>query len=345
MDRKPKHHGLVGESAAFLEMMATLDKIAAYDIAVLITGETGSGKELAARAIHYRSARHDKPFIPVNCGAVPDYLIENELFGHSRGAYTDARQDQPGLVAQAEGGTLFLDEVDALSPKAQVCLLRFLQDGQYRPLGGGRTVSASVRILAACNVDLERLVKAGGFRSDLHYRLDAMELAIPPLRERDGDAILLARHFIGEAARRYGVPEKELHPETRDWLLGQDWPGNIRELHHRIQREFLLADSPLVHIRGEQPDRERRSQPDRRSPVPGKLNFNEAKQEILEAFERDHLTHLMHLSAGNVSHAARLAGKERRSLGKLLKKHHIDPSIFRAALAAEKDRRVASSPS
>ena len=331
MNMRPQQDGLIGESRAFLEMMMTLGKIATYDTTVLITGETGSGKELAARATHYQSARHDKPFIPVNCGAVPDHLIENELFGHSRGAYTDARDSQPGLIAEADGGTLFLDEVDTLSHKAQVCLLRFLQDGQYRPLGSNRTKCANVRILAASNADLDVLVKQGSFRADLLYRLNFMELAVPPLRERDVDAVLLARHFIREAAMRYSLPEKALHPETQDWLVCQNWPGNVRELQHRIQREFLLADGPVIHIHSRQTETESMNVPNCRHPDPTTLNFNEAKRHTLQAFEHNHLLRLMRVSAGNVSRAARLAGKERRTLGKLLKKYHIDPQQFRQA--------------
>ena len=269
-------HGLIGSSPAFREMLAVLEKIAGYDASVLITGETGSGKELAARAIHYLSTRRDKPFIPVNCGALPDHLIENELFGHSRGAYTDARESQVGLIAQAEGGTLFLDEVDALSAKAQVSLLRFLQDGQYRPLGSSRTLYAQVRILAASNVDLARQVEDGRFRADLHFRLNVMELPVPPLRERAGDAELLARHFIAEAACRYRLPAKELHPDTLEWLASQPWPGNVRELQNRIQREFLLADEPVLRLRKVAPANERRRQLDRRFSSPHRRKKNPA---------------------------------------------------------------------
>lgn len=329
MTHLPQPHGLIGNSPAFQEMLAVLLKIAGYDASVLITGETGSGKELAARAIHYQSARRDKPFIPVNCGALPDHLIENELFGHNRGAYTDARDSQSGLIAQAEGGTLFLDEVDSLSPKAQVSLLRFLQDGQYRPLGSSRTEYAQVRILAASNVELEPLVEEGRFRADLLFRLNVMELAVPPLRARGGDIELLARHFIAEAACRYKVPSKELHPDTLQWLASQPWPGNIRELRNRIQREFLLADGPLLRIRAPALANERRRQPDRRHGISDTLNFNEAKQSMLQAFERSHLQRLMRECAGNVSQAARMAGKERRALGKLLKKYQIEANLYR----------------
>ena len=329
MTHLSQSHGLIGNSPAFREMLVMLNKIAGYDASVLITGETGSGKELAARAIHYRSARRDKPFIPVNCGALPDHLIENELFGHNRGAYTDARESQTGLIAQAEGGTLFLDEVDALSAKAQVSLLRFLQDGQYRPLGSSRTECAQVRILAASNVDLDQMVEDGDFRADLHFRLNVMELPVPPLRARSGDAELLARHFIAEAACRYKVPPKELHPETLRWLASHPWPGNIRELQNRIQREFLLSDGPALHMPPPAPASERRRQPDRRNGYSDTLNFNEAKQSMLQAFERSHLLRLMQESAGNISQAARLAGKERRALGKLLKKYRIEADQFR----------------
>ena len=324
-------HGLIGESPAFLEMLAALRKIAGFDATVLITGETGTGKELAARAIHYLGRRADKPFIPVNCGALPDHLIENELFGHGKGAYTDARESQAGLIAQAEGGTLFLDEVDALSPKAQVSLLRFLQDGQYRPLGGTRMETADVRILAASNVDLAELVNRDSFRADLHYRLNVMELAVPPLRARDRDVLLLARHFIAEAACAYHLPRRELHADTQGWLLAQAWPGNIRELRNRIQREFLMSEEGALRVGEARPDADRRRQADRRQARHGEtLNFNEAKQQALEDFERHHLIRLMRQSAGNVSQAARLAGKERRTLGKLLKKYHIEPGQFRS---------------
>ncbi len=335
MARHSQLNGLIGESGAFLDMLAAINKIAGYDATVLITGETGSGKELAARAIHYQGKRSNKPFIPVNCGALPDHLIENELFGHAKGAYTDARDSQTGLIAQAEGGTLFLDEVDALSPKAQVSLLRFLQDGHYRPLGGNRMESADVRILAASNDDLPSLVKQDRFRADLHYRLNVMELVVPPLRDRGDDIALLARHFINEAACRYNMTRLDLHPETLLWLNRQPWLGNVRELQNRIQREFLMCDGPNVLIRDPLPDSERRKKMDRRQDLllaqTNTLNFNEAKQATLQAFERNHLIRLMRESAGNVSHAARLAGKERRALGKLLKKYCIEPAVFRSA--------------
>jgi len=329
MSTLPAVNAFIGESNVFRTMLAILSRIARYDATVLISGETGSGKEMAARAIHYQGGRRERPFIPVNCGALPDQLVENELFGHARGAYTDARESQIGLIAQAEGGTLFLDEVDTLTVKAQVSLLRFLQDGQYRRLGSSRSETADVRIVAACNSDLRQSVDQGCFRADLYYRLTAMELQVPPLRTREYDAVLLARHFVAESARQYRRPVQDLHPETERWLLHYAWPGNVRELHNRIQREFLLSDGPDILVRELVPDNDRRRQLDRRLACPTTLNFNEAKQQVVNAFERSQLQRLMREAAGNVSNAARLAGKERRALGKLLKKHGIAADDFR----------------
>src|SRR6185312_8391616 len=186
---------LIGQSQAIVAVRAQLQRFAACDVQVLIEGETGTGKEVAAREIHYASARRDLPFVPVNCGAIPDSLIESELFGHGRGAFTDAKVAQPGLVDHAEGGTLFLDEVDALSPKGQVALLRFLQDHEYRPVGGQKARMANVRLLAATNADLAAQVAGGRFRQDLLFRLEVLTLDLPSLADRPEDVPLLARYF------------------------------------------------------------------------------------------------------------------------------------------------------
>ncbi|MGH8599866.1 MAG: sigma 54-interacting transcriptional regulator, partial [Burkholderiales bacterium] len=205
---------MIGNSPALRDVVGLIDKIAQCDAPVVIEGETGTGKELAARAIHYRSSRREGPFVPVNCGAIPDSLVENELFGHRRGAFTDARGDHAGLIDHGQHGAIFLDEVDALTPKAQVTLLRFLQDQQYRPLGGPQEKHADVRVLAASNVDLVELTEAGRFRRDLLYRLEIMHLRLPPLRERDGDSLLLAEHFLAQCAARFRRGEKRLDPST-----------------------------------------------------------------------------------------------------------------------------------
>ena len=196
--------GLVGKSAPFLRVLHMVQGIAHADVTVLIAGETGTGKELVARAIHYQSPRRGKPFIPVNCGALPDHLFENELFGHAKGAYTDASSPEKGLIAEAEAGTLFLDEVDTLSASAQVKLLRFLQDREYRPLGCSRSITADIRIIAATNADLRQQVQSKRFREDLYYRLNIVTLCLPPLRERPEDISLLADHFLRRYAHHYG---------------------------------------------------------------------------------------------------------------------------------------------
>jgi DNA-binding NtrC family response regulator len=315
---------MIGQSDAFLAIDRLIAKMAEYPAPVLIEGETGTGKELAARAIHYRSARRDRPFVPVNCGAIPDSLIESELFGHRRGAFTDARHDQLGLVALAHSGTLFLDEVDALSPKAQVTLLRFLQDQQYRPLGSRREERADARIIAASNRPLDALVDAGQFRIDLLYRLKLMQLVLPPLRERKGDVWLLSRHFIEIGSARFTRPVRPLAAETAEWFERYAWPGNIRELEHVIYHGLLLYDGPEVVI-----------------PPPPTLaahtidpsvtiTYRIAKEQAIADFEHSYLVRLIDQAHGNVSVAARIAGTERRHFGRLLKKHGLARAALRS---------------
>ncbi len=310
---------IVGTSAAHARMLEQLRRVAASEAPALIEGETGSGKELAARAIHYGGPRRAGPFVPVNCGALPDTLVEAELFGHERGAFTDARNARRGLVAEAAGGTLFLDEVDSLSPKAQVTLLRFLQDQCYRPVGTARERRSDVRLLAAANRPLQMLVEQREFRADLMYRLNILHLVLPPLREREGDAELLAERFVQLLATKYRCAPKPLHPDTRTWLVRQPWPGNVRELESWVHRQFLMCGGEhIVHTEG-------LAVAD--TPKPGcpttLARYQQAKAEALLRFESEYLAHALNISHGNVTRAAALAGKERRAFGKLLKKHGI----------------------
>lgn len=254
----------------------------------------------------------------MNCGAIPEMLVENELFGHNSGAYTDAKRDHIGLVAHAQHGTLFLDEVDSLPQKAQVALLRFLPDQQYRQLGGGEARTADIRVITACNADLARLTETGAFRLDLLYRIKLMHVRLPPLRERGDDVVLLAEHVLANCARRYGT-EKRLDAASRAWLRRQRWPGNIRELENVICREYLLADDKVIRIGDPEPSSITMAPPDS-SPGATALAFRQAKSGAVGAFERDYLEEAMTLAGGNVTQAARLAGKERRAFGKLLKK-------------------------
>ena len=322
---------MIGNSKAFLRTLALTERIARCDVPVLIDGETGTGKELAARAIHYGSARRDFPFVPLNCGAIPDALMENELFGHQRGAYTDAAHDQAGLIHHAQRGTLFLDEIDALSPKGQVTLLRFLQDSQYRPLGGSAVRSADVRIMAASNADLSKLTETGVFRLDLLFRLKILHLALPPLRERRGDVALLAANFIEACGARFGLGEKTLSPETLEWFDRYTWPGNVRELENLIYRGYLLAEGHVIDIPcPAELDCERRIRPDRRQEQALVTKFGDAKLKAIAQFERQYLISMLAATDGNVTQAARLSGKERRTFGKLLKKHRIEKLHYRA---------------
>ena len=316
---------LVGRSPAFAQSLAQIKKLARYDVSVLIQGETGTGKELAARAIHYLGARRDGAFVPINCGAIPDNLLENELFGHERGAFTDAREAQPGLVALAEGGTLFLDEIEALSAKAQVVLLRFLQDRQYRVLGGRRLQYANVRVIAAGNANLATEVKQGRFREDLYFRLNIGLLSLPPLRDRPGDARLLAEHFHRRYREQYGQPHKSLHPDSLRRVEQYPWPGNVRELENLVHREFLFSEGDTVVLLGFGVARteRRRNGVDRRRATLLRATLRHAKGQFVSEFERSYLSALLAETRGNVTLAARQAGTERRALGKLLKKHGI----------------------
>lgn len=319
--------GMIGRSAAFLQAMRLIRKIADYDTAVEIEGETGTGKELAARAIHSLSARRCMPFLPVNCGAIPDSLIENELFGHRRGAFTGAGEAGLGLIGQAEGGTLFLDEVDALSPKAQVTLLRFMQDQEYRPLGCAHAEKGNVRIIAASNTNLLKLAETHAFRPDLLFRLKVLSVELPPLRERHDDVELLAKHYLQRFSEKYGKPVKSLHPDTLAWMNQYDWPGNVRELEHLIHRGFIFSEGSVISLHCEAHGMDQRKQPGRCC-VNLAAGFSAAKAGAIAEFERQFLEQLLSLSDGNVTRAAKLAGKERRALGKLLKKHGLDKSRY-----------------
>ena len=320
---------LIGCSPAFQEAVELIRHIAETDAPVLIEGETGTGKEVAARAIHYSGSRQARAFVAVNCGALPEHLIENELFGHTRGAYTDARAPQPGLVALADGGTLFLDEVESLCARGQVALLRFLQDLRYRPLGAQREEHANVRIIAATNVSLWELVLARQFRSDLYYRLQILLLRLPPLRERTGDPGVLASHFVNVFGARYGWPRRRLAWDSIVALDRYHWPGNVRELENLVHRALLLTSDPVVSV----PERWLADDPAAaRTPQPAgdcfDLSLMEAKARVLDQFERVYLSRALAQAGGNVSDAARRSGKERRAFGKLLKKHSIDKRMF-----------------
>jgi DNA-binding NtrC family response regulator len=311
---------LVGAHPVFTRAIAKIPLIARSGAPVLITGETGTGKELCARAIHHFSNRREFPFIPVDCSGLPDHLLENELFGHARGAFTDAHGEQKGLVAMAGRGTLFLDEIDALSLTAQAKLLRFLQEKTYKPLGADRFLRADVNLLAATNRDLEAAVRERQFRSDLYFRLNVLRLDLPPLRARPTDILILARHFLGTFRPPGGSVRKTLSLAAQRKLSLYSWPGNVRELLNTLQRAVVFAEGVNIlpcHILLPEPHGVIQST-DR--------PFREARARAIETFERAYLEDLLNKHGGNITRAAADAGKERRALGRLVKKHRLKPS-------------------
>jgi two-component system response regulator PilR (NtrC family) len=242
------HHGFVGRSRAIRPVVERLPQVARSEATVLITGESGTGKELLARAIHAASPRSAQAFVPINCGALPEGLLESELFGHVRGAFTGAVSDKRGLFDEANRGTLFLDEIGELTLALQVKLLRALQDKKVRPVGGNREAAVDVRVIAATNSDLRRLIEEGRFREDLYFRINVLHLHLPPLRDRREDIPMLATTFVERACKRLGVPGKELHRDVIALLEAYHWPGNVRELENVIERGVAMERSSLITV-------------------------------------------------------------------------------------------------
>jgi len=310
----------VGSCAKFRSELDRAVQVSNFDVGVLILGESGTGKEMVARAIHDRSSRAKRPFVPVNCGAIPSELAENELFGHERGAYTGAVAAQTGLIAEAEGGTVFLDEIGCLPLNAQAKLLRFLQNREFRPLGSPKPRTADVRIIAATNRELDRAVRDGEFRADLYYRLNVVSLSLPPLRERREDIPLLANHFSRKYASRFSKPVVRIAAEAMYKITNYNWPGNVRELENTIERA-------VVFCLGSQLSASDIGLPQAISPVPE--SFQQKKKMVVAQFERTGIEELLAAHQGNVSHAAVAARKNRRAFWRLICKHKIDVSRFR----------------
>ena len=323
---------LVGEAPSFLACKSKIQRVATCDAPVLIIGETGTGKEMCARAVHYISARSGGTFIPVNCGAIPTDLFENELFGHEPGAFTDARHLRRGLIAEAEGGTLFLDEVDALTPAAQVKILRFLQDRQYKPLGASHYRQANTRLLAASNQDLQMMVREGRFREDLYFRMKVVSLWLPPLRERQEDILPLALHFLKIASHEYKRPVSQFSRDAMLKLSNYAWPGNVRELENMIRQAVVLAEGTVI-----QPGDIKLSSDPRDSVSTLKEPLKLAKAHAIEAFEREYLQDLLFACDGNITKAARVAHKERRTFFALLKKYGLTRLTRRPAALSKAD--------
>ena len=324
LKRKFGLNQILGRSKVVQELHEKIDKISLCDVNVLISGESGTGKELVARAIHYLSCRAGKPFIPVNCGAIPESLLENELFGHMKGAFTDASLQQIGLVKEAEGGTLFLDEISVISSFIQAKLLRFLEDKEYKPLGDPRLRKADIRIIAATNKTLHGLVREGIFRDDLFYRLNIVSLHIPPLRERREDIPILVEHFMNKYSREFNKPIKEISKDAMRKFIYYSWPGNIRELENMIQQIIVMTSTPVINTKSIQLPISELS-----SKEPTLEYFKVAKKKVINSFEKSYLIQLLREYKGNVVSAAKKAGKSRTALWNLLKKYNISPKQFR----------------
>ncbi|HUI43966.1 MAG TPA: sigma-54 dependent transcriptional regulator [Terriglobia bacterium] len=309
---------LVGQHPAFVEVITQIPRLAASDAPVLLLGETGTGKELCARAIHHLSPRTNFPFIPVDCGALPEHLAENELFGHTRGAFTDAHAEQKGLAGMAEGGTLFLDEIDSLSIAVQAKLLRFLEDRTYRALGADRFTRSNVRVLAASNRDLEACVRDKQFRSDLYFRLNVLHLRLPALRHRGADIALLACHFLESLRRPECAQPRSFSPSALRMLERYQWPGNVRELHNVVHRAILFGAGPQIlpgHIALDVP------------PEPhAAATFREGRARAVAEYERRYVEEMLRKHEGNITRAAREARKDRRAFGRLVKKYAVGGS-------------------
>lgn len=309
---------LIGEDPKLVNLKRRIPIVARFDSTVLLTGETGTGKERFARALHYSSPRASKPFLPVNCGAIPIELFESELYGHRKGAFTGAVSAEPGLISEAEGGTVFLDEVETLSLASQVKLLRFLQDQMYYPVGSARPKQANVWILASTNIELPLKIQEGTFREDLYYRLAVISLGLPPLRQRVGDIPLLAAHFWKMYSAKAGRAHQPLSPQVMEALSRHTWPGNVRELQNVVQQLAVLSDSETVKPEDLPIPFETSAS------APGGSSFATRKARAIEEFEKRYLTELLRIHCGNVTHAAQEAKKDRRALGRLIKKHQID---------------------
>ena len=325
--------GIITRSPAMESLLAQARRVAASDASVCIFGQSGTGKELVARAIHRASRRASAPFVAVNCGAIPEGLLESELFGHRKGSFTGATQDRRGLFQAAEGGTLFLDEVGDMPLALQVKLLRALEDHVIRPVGSSESITVDVRIISATHRRLEERIAAVEFREDLYYRLNVVKLAIPALAERREDIPLLAGHFLVRLGERYGRARIALSPEAMEVLVAAPWPGNVRQLLNVVEQSVALAPTEVIPVSLVRQALD--------SGAPPLTPLDEARR----AFERDYLVRILKITRGNVTQAARLAGRNRTEFYRLLERHALEPAMFKPSVNGDSDTHDESSAS
>jgi len=324
---KAPFESIVGQSRSIRNALDTIQALSATDVTVLILGETGTGKDLAAKAIHAVGKRRNRPLVTVNCPALPETILESELFGYRKGAFTNADSDKPGLFDQADGGTLFLDEIGDLPVAIQTKLLRVLQNGEVKPLGDNRSHKVDVRIIAATNQNLKAKMETHAFRPDLYYRLNVVTLSMPPLRECKEDIPLLVEHFLAKAACRMNLPPKRVTPEVIEYLCRRDWPGNVRQLENRLMGWVALTDGDLITL--EHIPRESHEMPEPQSEHGLEKPYKELKEAAIEKFTRSYLSRLLDHTEGNISLAAQISGIKRQSLQKIIKRYRIPVQQFR----------------
>ncbi|MBU6392851.1 MAG: sigma-54 dependent transcriptional regulator, partial [Planctomycetes bacterium] len=314
---------IIGNNKQMQEILEQVSKIAKTDCTVSIYGESGTGKELIARAIHHNSNRSKDPFVAANCGAIPEGLLENELFGHIRGAYTDAHESKEGLFTQANGGTIFLDEIGNTSPALQIKLLRVLQEREIKPIGGTKSIKINVRVIVASNTDLQKAVNDGTFREDLFYRIHVVPIYIPPLRERRDDIPLLASYFMTGFCKVLKKDIKGFTPAAIQRMILYGWPGNIRELQNKIERAVIMTNKNEII-------------PEDLFSVDTNIlkNVFNSYKDAKERFEKEYLENLLKISKGNVINASKIAKRYRADIYKLIKKHNINPESYKNGLVS-----------